>query len=331
MKLTFLGTSAGKPTKERALTAIALEFNQSNNWYLFDCGEATQFQLLHSKLSVGKLEAIFITHLHGDHFYGLPGLLASKKIDGALKPLTIYGPKGIKKFITYLVELTDKDIGYELTIIEYKPYQEFTFDKFVLKVLPVIHSVDSVAFYIKENDKSNQLDEVKLRAIGLEPSPLYGKLKSGQTIMHKNQKIIPEKYMLEPKKGKSLIISGDNAKVDILSDYLQDLDLLIHECTYTQEVFDNLKKKILHTTARDLGIVSDRYNIKNLIATHISPRYHRDGKFTIKMIEEEIRQNYENILFIANDFDIFELNDERLLQKIQYKNQQQKMLRILLS
>ena len=300
MKLTFLGTSAGKPTKERALTAIALEMSQDNKWYLFDCGEATQFQLLHSKLSIGKLEAIFITHLHGDHFYGLPGLLASKKMDEALKPLTVYGPKGIKKFLTCLGELTERDMGYELTVIEYENHQEFVFDKFTLKVLPVVHSVDSVAFYIKEHDKSNKLDENKLRAIGLEPSPLYGELKNGKTILHKNKEINPKDYMLEPKKGKTLIISGDNAEVGVLGDYLQDLDLLVHECTYTQEVFDNLKKKILHTTAKDLGVVSSNYHIKNLIATHISPRYHKDGKFTIKMIEDEIQQNYKNKLLSHN-------------------------------
>jgi ribonuclease Z len=312
VKLTFLGTSAGKPTKERALTATALEFEQHNRWYLFDCGEATQFQLLHSKLSIGKLEAIFITHLHGDHFYGLAGLLASKKMDEALKPLTIYGPKGIKKFLDCLMEITDRDVGYELSIIEYENYQEFIFDKFSVKVLPLVHSVDSVAFYIKEHDKSNRLDEEKLRAIGLKPSPLYGKLKSGQTISYNNKEINPKKYMLEPKKGRKIIIAGDNAKVDILDTYLQDLDLLVHECTYTQEIFDNLKKKILHTTAKDLGIASDKYNIKNLIATHISPRYHKDGKFTIKMMEDEIKQNYKNRLFVANDFDVFKLNDDKV-------------------
>ncbi|MEJ2500564.1 MAG: MBL fold metallo-hydrolase, partial [Campylobacterales bacterium] len=99
MKLTFLGTSAGKPTRERNVSALSVEFDQDNKWYLFDCGEATQHQLLRTRPSVGKLAAIFITHLHGDHIFGLPGLLSSKRLDGALRPLTIYGPEGIGKFL----------------------------------------------------------------------------------------------------------------------------------------------------------------------------------------------------------------------------------------
>jgi len=99
MKLTFLGTSAGRPTKERNVSALGLEFDQDNKWYLFDCGEGTQRQIMKSRLSIGKLDTIFITHLHGDHYYGLPGLLSTKKLETSLKALTIYGPKGIKDFL----------------------------------------------------------------------------------------------------------------------------------------------------------------------------------------------------------------------------------------
>jgi ribonuclease Z len=315
LKLTFLGTSAGKPTRERNLSAIALELEQENKWYLFDCGEATQFQLMKSRLSIGKLDSIFITHLHGDHFYGLPGLLASKKMDEALKPLTLYGPKGIKKFIDCMLDVSQREVGYDLTIIEYEDNQEFVFDKFAVKVLPLIHSIESVAFYIKEHDISNKLDEPKLREIGLEPSPIYGELKKGKTVTFEGKSLNPKEFMLDPIKGKRIIISGDNAKPDIMGAYLQDLDLLVHECTYTQEVYDNLKVKILHTTSKDLGEAAAKFGVKNLIATHISPRYHKDGKFTIEMIEDEIKASYEGNLFIANDFDVFSLSKlEMVLQ-----------------
>jgi len=316
MKFTFLGTSAGKPTRERNLTAISFELVGDNKWYLFDCGEATQFQLMKSKLSVGKLDSIFITHLHGDHFYGLPGLLASKKMDEALKPLTVYGPKGIKKFLDCTFEISERDVGYELTIIEYENFQEFEFDKFKVKVIPVVHSVDSVAFLIEENDITDKLDEHKLRAIGLNPSPLYGELKKGKTIIYKDKEINPKEFMLSPTKGRKFIISGDNSQPEVMDNYLKNLDLLIHECTYTQEVFDNLKKKILHTTARDLGASCNEYGVKNLIATHLSPRYHNDGKYPVTLIEDEIKQNYKGRFFIANDFDVFYLDKERELSYV---------------
>jgi len=166
--------------------------------------------------------------------------------------------------------------------------------------------------YIKEHDNCNKLDELKLREIGLKPSPIYGELKKGKTVTFEGKTINPKEFMLEPIKGKRIIISGDNAQPEILGEYLKDLDLLVHECTYTKEVYDNLKVEILHTTAKDLGVTSTKFGVKNLIATHISPRYHKDGKFTVEMIADEIKASYDGELFIANDFDVFTLDANKI-------------------
>lgn len=159
MRLTFFGTSAGKPTKERNVSALGLKFEQESKWYLFDCGEATQHQMMRSSLSIGKLDTIFITHLHGDHYYGLPGLLGTKKLDKAFRPLNIYGPKGIRKFLLCVLDVSVEHLGYKLKIIEYEAEETFLFDQFSLKVLPLVHSKESVAFYIEENDISDKLNE----------------------------------------------------------------------------------------------------------------------------------------------------------------------------
>lgn len=312
MKLTFLGTSAGKPTTERNVSALGLEFDQNNKWVLFDCGEGTQRQILHTKLSLAKLDTIFITHLHGDHCYGLPGLLSTKKLEVALNPLAIYGPSGIKKFLECAIDTSKVHLGYSLEIIEYSYGDKFVFDKFSLKVLPLVHSKESAAFYIKENDISNRLDEEKLRTIGLEPSPLYGELKKGNSITFEGKKLEPKQFMLENSVGRRCIIAGDNSRPDILDDYLDDLDLLVHECTFTQKVYDNLEKKFLHTTARDLGIVAQKKHVKNLIANHINPRYSNKGTLNIGMVYDEIKSNYKGKLFIANDFDIYYLGRDGL-------------------
>lgn len=313
MKLTFLGTSAGKPTKDRNVSALALEMDQDNKWYLFDCGEGTQRQIMHSKLSTGKLESVFITHLHGDHYYGLLGLLSTKKLDVALKPLNIYGPQGIKNYLECCMDVSYEHLGYKLNIIEYKPYEEYTFDKFILKILPLIHSKESCAFYIKENDISNKLDEKKLRSIGLEPSPLYGELKKGKPITFEGKKLNPKEFMLDPVVGRSIIIAGDNSTPDILGDYLENLDLLVHECTYTQDVFDNLVEKTQHTTARDLGLAVHKKDVKNLIANHINPRYNKNNTLDVKDIYDEIKQAYKGSVYIAYDFDIYYLNRDKSL------------------
>jgi len=316
LQLTFLGTSAGKPTKERNVSALALEFDQDNKWYLFDCGEATQHQIIRSRLSIGKLDTIFITHLHGDHYYGLPGLLVSKKLDKAFRPLNIYGPKGIKKFLKCVLDVSEEHLGYVLKITEFEAEESFVFDKFSLKVLPLVHSIESFAFYIKENNISDKLDEKKLRAIGLEPSPLYGELKKGRSITFQGKKLEPKVFMLDPIPGRSLIIAGDNSRPDVLGRYLEDLDLLVHECTYTQETYDNLPVKVLHTTAKDLGIAVQAKNIKNLIVNHINPRYNKNSTMGVEMVYNEIKYSYEGKLFIANDFDVFSLCRGGIIEKL---------------
>lgn len=308
MQFTFLGTSAGKPSKERNVTALGMELEQDTQWYLFDCGEGTQHQLLHSRLSIGKMSTIFITHMHGDHYYGLPGLLSSKKLDKALRPLTIYGPVGIKKFIECVMnDISEEKLTYNLTIIEYSPYDEFTFEKFTVKVLPLQHSVESHAFYIKENDTSQKLDDAKLKAMGIAPSPLYGEIKRGKSITVNGKKLDAKSFMLEPKIGRKVIIAGDNKTPEILGSYLDNLDLLIHESTYLQETYDNLPVKVQHTTARDLGTAAQNHGVRNLIATHINPRYNRSEKIGADAIKNEISAYYSGNFFIAKDFDIYTL------------------------
>ena len=316
MTLTFLGTSAGKPTRERNVSALGLEFEQDNKWYLFDCGEGTQRQIMQSRLSLGRLDTIFITHLHGDHYYGLPGLLATKKLDGILKPMTLYGPEGIKRYLECALDLSEAHLGYTLNIIEYKTEESFIFEKFSLKVLPLVHSKESVAFYIKENNVTNRLNEEKLRELGLEPSPLYGELKRGKQITFQGKTVDAKEYMLEPVIGRSLIIAGDNSRPEVLESYLEDLDLLIHECTYTQDVYDKLVQKVLHTTAKELGAVVQAKGVKNLIANHIDPRYNKNGTLDVEMIYNEIKSRYEGRLFVADDFDVYYLGRDRIVKKL---------------
>ena len=115
--------------------------------------------------------------------------------------------------------------------------------------------------------------------------------------------------------GRSLTIAGDNSRPTVLGEYLNDLDLLVHECTYTQEVYDNLPEKVLHTTAKDLGEAAEEKHVKNLIATHINPRYSKNSKLGVEVVYDEIRQSYSGNLFIANDFDVYTLGRDRVVRK----------------
>lgn len=315
MTLTFLGTSAGKPTTERNVSALGLSLEQEGHWYLFDCGEGTQRQIMRSGLSLGKLETIFITHLHGDHYYGLPGLLSTKKLDGVMKPMTIYGPKGLREFLACAMDLSEAHLGYRLSVIEYTPEERFVFERFTLTVLPLVHSKESVAFYIKEHDTTDRLDEPKLKALGLEPSPLYGEIKRGKPFRVDGRTFDPGAFMLEPVIGRTLIIAGDNSEPGVLGSYLEGLDLLVHECTFTQEVYDRLAKKVLHTTAKVLGKVAQESGVKNLIANHIDPRYTDKGPLDVAMVYREIAERFNGGLFIADDFDGYTLERDGTLKK----------------
>ncbi len=320
MRLTFLGTGAGKPTRERNVSALGLELDQQNCWYLFDCGEATQHQLQKSPLKLSKLSAIFITHLHGDHIFGLPGLLASKKMDQALRPVTIYGPPGIREFVETAIRISQMHLGFEIRYVEFAPFDQFRFAQFTLTTIPLIHSIESFAFHIRENDISNRLDESRLRTIGLEPSPLYGEIKKGKPVLHNGRYLNPADYMHSPIPGRKIIIAGDNQKPEILGEYLDNLDLLVHEATYTQRVYDNLPQKVLHTTARDLGMACNRHHVKNLIATHISARYNENAKPGEEVLKQEIEKTYlKGKVFIANDLDRFYLKRDGILEKTEEK------------
>lgn len=314
MNFLFLGTSAGRPTKERNVSALAFTMENEHGWYLFDCGEATQHQILKSPLKSGGLKDIFITHLHGDHYYGLLGLIDSFKMDNRKESLSIYAPKGLKDFLNCAMDISFEKLGFKLQVIEFKEYDDFEFEKFSIQILPLYHSVDSFAFFIKEYDKSNSLDEEKLKKDGLMPSPLYGELKKGKEVFQNGKCYKPKDYFLDPIKGRKVVICGDNAKPEILKDHIKDIDLLIHEATYTKEVYENLPVKVLHSTAYDVGKIAKESNVKNLIVTHISPRYHNAGKYPLKLLEDEIRQNYKGKFFIAEDLQSYRFDGQAILR-----------------
>lgn len=317
MIITFLGTSAGKPSKDRNLSAVVLRYEQKKEWYLIDCGEATQFQIMKSNYKLGQLTKIFITHLHGDHCYGLPGLLSSRILEEITTPLEIYGPIGIKEYLESIKKLTKNKLLDNIKIIEIcdksdttychkNNVTKFDFDTFDVEVVPLDHGITSFAYCFYEHQSSGSLDIKKLESIGVFPGKTYGDLKKGKTLfLEDGTKIEPKEFLLEPIRGRRVIIAGDNCKPDILANRLNDIDLLIHEATFTQEVFDNLKVKVKHTTGKQLAIVAQNSGLKNLICTHISPRF---TKKDIKLLDKELKKYFKANYFIANDFDTFSLD-----------------------
>ncbi len=315
MEFIFLGTSAGKPTKERNVSSIALRIEQSGEWLLFDCGEATQHRIMESDIHFGKIEKIFITHLHGDHLFGLFGLLSTRNMLDIHSPLEIYAPKGIKKLLKTISVISQWNLQEEIKIVEIEDKDKFIFPDFEIETIALKHSIESYAFYIKEKEKV-KIDEEKLKKENIPPSPIYAKIKNKEKIVLDDKREIDGRDYLIKIPPRSAIIAGDNEDPFLLLEKMKKSDLLIHEATYTKEVFDSLKKKQKHTTAKILAQSAKEANLKNLIATHISARYSlvkKESSHFVGEIEDEISQFYDGNFFVAKDFDKFYLNRDKNL------------------
>ncbi|MCX4029107.1 ribonuclease Z [Endozoicomonas sp. SM1973] len=330
MKITFLGTSAGIPTKQRNVTAIAVQPHQQADWWLVDCGEGTQHQLLHTSLSLSRLTTIFITHLHGDHCYGLPGLLATRALQGGSQniPLTLIGPAGIKALIEGICHHTQLYLNYPLTIIEVNSIPTtLTIDQHQIDVVPMEHNITSYGYLISPPDIPGHLDAAKAKALGIPPGPIYQQLKQGKQVILEDGREIDGSDLLSPTTpAPKVLIAGDNANPQQLLPWLKSVSLLIHESTLTEPELLRLATTIHHSTAAAVAKVANQAKLANLILTHFSARYRdssNQGKLTINDIRQEASKHFHGQLFLAEDWQQYTLTTEGkllLTQLIQKPN-----------
>ncbi len=255
MDFTFLGTSAGTPTKARNVTALALQHGGPKRWYLIDCGEGTQHQILHTRYSLVQLQAIFITHVHGDHSFGLPGLLASASMAGRTEPLPIIAPTRLRAFIETAIEQTDSNLGYELQFIDSETdafqWQDHAFD---VTTAALSHRVPCRAFIFTERHLERQLLTDKLQADAIEPGPIWGQLQQGQDVRLENgETFCTEDYATVTRQPRRIVIAGDNDTPELLTKACQEAQVLIHEATYTQEVSDRVGAFPQHSSAAQVA------------------------------------------------------------------------------
>ena len=253
MRLTFLGTSAGMPTTERNVTALALALDDSRSWYLVDCGEGTQHQLLHCRYTLSQLQAIFITHVHGDHIFGLPGLLTSASMQGRTEPLTICGPEGVESFVRHSLACADvQHLPFELCFTRSdKDSFQYQDGSVTVTAHGLSHRVPSFAYRISEQVVSHRLDQEKLDALGIPRGPLWGQLQAGEPVtLEDGRQVVSDEVMGTPPEKRTVIIGGDNDQPELLMDVLADADLLVHEATFTDEVFQKVGPVWMHSTAK---------------------------------------------------------------------------------
>ncbi len=278
MDLYFLGTGAGMPSKERNVTSIALRlYEERGTFWLFDCGEGTQHQIMRSSLKLSKLEYIFITHLHGDHIYGLPGLLSSRSNQGGDTPVTLFGPSGLKQFIDYALAISQTHLTYELKVVEIAEGIVFADDQFEVRAAEVEHRIASFGYRVRESDRPGRLDEAKLRTLGVPAGPLYGKLKRGEDVaLPDGRTLCGADYVGAPILGRTVVVMGDTRRCAAAVELARGADVLVHEATFASELGE-LAQLYYHTTAAGAAGVALEANVSSLILTHISSRYSSDG------------------------------------------------------
>ena len=285
MELYFLGTNAGLPTTQRNVTSVALRMLEERRCsWLFDCGEATQHQILHSPLKLSKLEKIFITHMHGDHVFGLPGLLSSRASHEGSPPLTVYGPQGLRDFLEATLRATQSRIDFGLEIVEHSGGLVFEDDQIKVEAEALEHRIESYGYRVTEKDRPGSLNMELLQEWGVRPGPEYGKLKNGECITVNGRTIEPAQVLGPPKRGRIVTILGDTRPTPGIHPLALGADLLVHEATFTDE-FSDLAYKYYHSTAVQAAEAAKQAGVGELILTHFSSRY-KDFEQLQPLLEE---------------------------------------------
>lgn len=319
MRFTFLGTSAGLPTPERNVTALALTLEQQRGWYLIDCGEGTQHRLLRTPYSAAKVRAIFITHVHGDHCYGLPGLIASAAMGRRKEPLTICAPAGIEEFIAAVRRYTDlNQLSYELRFMR-SDSDDFIYDDGDMRVdsVALSHRVPSFAFRFEEIVHDRALDPERLAALGVPRGELWGELQHGRAVALDDGRTVQPAQACKPQRApRRIVVGGDNDRPELLADALTGCDVLIHEATFTEDVLAKVGPHYQHSTPAQVARTAQLARVPHLVLTHFSQRYrrvrHGDGYAIIDLFDEA-RRHYSGDLHLAEDLASYELTRDRQL------------------
>jgi ribonuclease Z len=301
LKLTILGCYAATPRTFTNPTSQILEIK--NRLFLIDCGEGTQVQLRKNKIRFSKINHIFISHLHGDHFFGLVGLVSTFTLLNRTTDLHIYGPKGIKEIIKLQLRLSNSWTNYGLFFHELESRESeviFEDDKVLVKTIPLTHRIYTNGFLFQEKigERKLNLDAVQNYEID---TCYYQKIKNGKDITLEDGRVIEnEKLTFDPVPSKNYAFCSDTAYDESIIPLIENIDVLYHESTFLQSE-ENLAKKTLHSTAKEAATIALKSNAKQLILGHYSTRYEN-----IVLFKEEAETIFSEVL-LADDGKNFEL------------------------
>lgn len=300
MKLHILGCYAATPRTITNPTAQVLEMQ--NHLFLIDCGEGTQVQLRKQKIKFSKINHVFISHLHGDHFYGLIGLISTFTLLNRLNDLHVYGPKGIKEIILLQLKYANSYTGYGLYFHELESVESevlFEDDKVIVKTIPLNHRVYTNGFLFVEKPKSRKLNAPLALEMGIETC-YFQKLKNGSDVYNQNEVLIAHELVtFEPEPSISYAFCSDTVYEEKIIPLIQNTTVLYHESTFL-ETESHLTQKTKHTTAKEAGMIAQKAQVGHLILGHFSTRYEH-----LNLFKKEAMLHFEAV-FLADDGKVFE-------------------------
>ena len=288
VSLFFAGTAGSVPTARRGLPALLLRAGGER--ILIDCGEGTQQQLLRS-VGLPELDAIFVTHLHLDHWLGLLGMVKTFDLRSRERPLAIHGPPGLKRVWEALRPIVIGRTGYPLEIVELVPHEEIRFGSFRIAPFAVKHRTEAYGYAFVEDERPGRFDVAAARELGVPEGPAWGRLQKGETV----HGVRPEQVMGETRHGRRIVISGDTAPCEAVEVYAHHADLLVHEATFLEDERARASETG-HSTARQAAEIARDAEVRLLALTHLSTRYFpRD-------VRDEARAVFGNTV-VPRDFD----------------------------
>ena len=306
MQVTFLGTSSGVPTRGRNVSAVALRLPQRAELWLFDCGEGTQHQFLRSELRVSQLRRIFVTHMHGDHVFGLPGLLAGLGLAGTCSGIDLYGPDPLRDYLEGVLRTSSTRIGYPLRSHRVKEAASsgallLDDDDITVRCTKLIHRVPAYAYRVDQKPRAGRFDVEQARAIGIPPGPIYAELKAGREVVLDDGRIINGTSLCGPERpGCSLVYCTDTVFSEAAVELAQGADLLIHESTFSHAEAEMAFAK-QHSTSTMAAQTALAAGVRQLMLTHLSPRYVPGNPVTPDDLLNEARSIFPNTE-LAKDF-----------------------------
>jgi ribonuclease Z len=289
LQITFLGTSAGVPTRVRNVSSVALRLPQRAEAWLFDCGEGTQHQLQRTPIRISQISRIFITHLHGDHLFGLMGLLATCGMAGEGQEIHLYGPDGLEEYVRVCGRISRTTLSDTLKIHTVEPGLVHREEDFSVTCQPLKHRIPSFGYRVTESDRPGKFDVERARALGIPPGPLYGRLKNGESVELPDGRIVDGGELIGATvAGRSVVYCTDTIYCRGAVALSADADALIHEATFADED-EPLAAQSMHSTTTMAARVAREAGARQLLITHFSPRYTPDGRITPEVLLAQAR------------------------------------------